>query len=72
MKINLVFSFVVIIISRMAKRIKFTRKEIKSPDEFRKSISSIVEIISDNYIKFVIGVGLIIIIIGAIFSVLLS
>jgi TolA-binding protein len=52
----------------MAKRIKFTRKEIKSPDEFRKSISSIVEFISDNYIKFVIGVGLIIIIIGAIFS----
>lgn len=53
----------------MAKKIKFTRKEIKSPDEFRKSISSMVEFVSDNYIKFVLGVGVIIIIIVAVFSV---
>jgi hypothetical protein len=53
----------------MAKRIKFTRKEIKSPDEFRKSISSIVEFVSDNYIKFILGGGVVIIIIVAIFSI---
>lgn len=53
----------------MAKRIKFTRKEIKSPDEFRKSISNIVEFVSDNYIKFVLGGGVIIIIIVVIFSI---
>ena len=53
----------------MAKKVKFTQKEIKSPDEFRKSISSIIEFMSDNYIKFVIGVGLTIIIILAIFLV---
>ena len=53
----------------MAKKVKFTRKEIKSPDEFRKSISSIVEFISDNYIKFVIGAGITIVILVAIFSV---
>jgi outer membrane protein assembly factor BamD (BamD/ComL family) len=53
----------------MAKKVKFTRKEIKSPDEFRKSITSIVEFISDNYIKFVIGVGVTIIIILAILLV---
>jgi outer membrane protein assembly factor BamD (BamD/ComL family) len=53
----------------MAKRIKFTRKEIKSPDEFRKSISGIVEFVSDNYIKFLLGGGVIIIIIVALFSI---
>lgn len=53
----------------MAKRIKFTRKEIKSPDEFRKSISSIVEFVSDNYIKFLLGGGIIIVIIVAVFSI---
>ena len=52
----------------MAKKVKLTRKEIKSPDEFRKSISGIVEFISDNYVKFVIGVGLTIIIVLAIFA----
>lgn len=52
----------------MAKKVKLTRKEIKSPDEFRKSISGIVEFISDNYVKFVIGGGLTIIIILAIFA----
>lgn len=53
----------------MAKRVKFTQKEIKSPDEFRKSISRIVEFMSDNYIKFVMGFGLVVIIIVAIFLI---
>jgi outer membrane protein assembly factor BamD (BamD/ComL family) len=52
----------------MAKKVKLTRKEIKSPDEFRKSISGIVEFISDNYIKFVIGIGLTIVIVLAILA----
>lgn len=52
----------------MAKRIKFTQKEIKSPDEFRKSISNLVEFISDNYIKLIIVVGVILIAIIATFS----
>ena len=52
----------------MAKKVKLTRKEIKSPDEFRKSISGIVDFISDNYIKFVIGISLTVIIVLAIFA----
>jgi TolA-binding protein len=53
----------------MAKKVKLTRKEIKSPDEFRKSISGMVEFISDNYIKFVIGIGLTIVIVLGILAV---
>lgn len=53
----------------MAKKVKLTRKEIKSPDEFRKSISSIVEFVSDNYVKFLLGGGIIILIIVAIFAI---
>jgi TolA-binding protein len=53
----------------MAKRVKFSQKEIKSPDEFRKSISNIIQFTSDSYIKFIIGVGVIVIVIIATFSI---
>ena len=55
--------------SPMAKKIKLTRKEIKSPDEFRKSISTIVEFVSDHYVKFLLGGSVIVIIIIAIFAI---
>ncbi len=53
----------------MARARKPSRKEIRGPDEFRKSISRILQFISDNYTKFVIGVGLVVLVILAVFAI---
>lgn len=53
----------------MVKRIKFTQKQVKSPDEFRKSIARIIEFASDNYARFLIGLGIIVVIIVAVLSI---
>ncbi|MDA2920733.1 hypothetical protein MYX76_14795 [Desulfobacterota bacterium AH_259_B03_O07] len=50
----------------MAKKIKFTQKEIKSPDKFRQSVTDAIEFTSDNYKKVLLAAGGVIIIIIAI------
>ena len=50
----------------MAKKIKFTQKEIKSPDKFRQSVRDAIEFISDNYKKVLLAAGGVIIVIVAI------
>ncbi len=50
----------------MAKKIKFTQKEIKSPDKFRQSVTDAIDFISDNYKKVLLAAGGVIIVIVAI------
>ena len=50
----------------MAKKIKFTQKEIKSPDKFRQSVKDAIEFTSDNYKKVLLAAGGVIIVIVAI------
>jgi len=50
----------------MDKKIKFTQKEIKSPDKFRQSVRDAIEFISDNYKKVLLAAGGVIIVIVAI------
>jgi len=50
----------------MDKKIKFTQKEIKSPDKFRQSVKDAIEFTSDNYKKVLLAAGGVIIVIVAI------
>ncbi|MGH7901562.1 MAG: tetratricopeptide repeat protein, partial [Thermodesulfobacteriota bacterium] len=51
---------------------KFTQKEIKSPDKFRRAISDIIAFSSTNYKKIAIILGLILIIIIGILAFILE
>jgi hypothetical protein len=54
----------------MSKKVKITQKELKGPDKFREAISNAVVFISDNYKKFLYGLGGVIIIVVAAFVVI--
>jgi len=56
----------------MSKKVKFTQKEIKSPDKFRRAISDIIAFSSTNYKKIAIILGLILIIIIGILAFILE
>ncbi len=53
----------------MSKKVKFTQKELKSPDRFREAISNAIVFISENYKKLLIALGGFIIIVIAAFIV---
>jgi TolA-binding protein len=45
----------------MSRTVKFTPKELKKPDRFRESVAKAIFIISENYKKLLIALGIIII-----------
>ena len=45
----------------MVKRVKFTPKELKKPDKFREAIAEAIVVISENYVKILFALGIIIV-----------